>query len=106
MQQTLFNSLQFESPYEHTSSALKIVKLDIILCISGGYENTEPLAWNSEWTNKQFSCDICFKEFTNKKSLQNHRNIHKGRTKCPVCEKVFSTTSNMGLHMRNTHGTV
>ena len=70
MQQTLFNSLQFKSPYEHTSSALKIVKLDIILCISGGCENTELLAWNSEWTNKQFSCDICFKEFTNKKSLR------------------------------------
>jgi len=86
-----------------TSFNQESISSTFILCtISGPFENPEYL--NAMWENKEFSCDICCKVFTNKKSLQNHRNIHKGRTKCPVCQKVFSTTSNMGLHMRNTHG--
>ena len=68
-----------------------------ILQISG---NT----WSSPWQNKlQFSCDICFKSFSNKKSLQNHLGIHKGKTTCQICNTVFSTTSNLNFHMRKIH---
>jgi len=66
----------------------------------------EQTGWNSDWNTKQFSCDVCYKQFSSKKSLQNHMWIHKGKTICSVCQKLFSTTSNLNLHMRNTHGGV
>ena len=91
------NSLHFETTWTRKLSTW------LLMWISD-CENQE--TWNTEWTNKQFSCDICLKEFSNKKSLHDHSNIHKGRTKCQVCEKVFSTTSNMRIHMRNTHGAI
>ena len=60
--------------------------------------------WSSPWQNKpQFSCDICLKSFSNKKSLQNHLGIHKGKTTCQICNTVFSTTSNLNFHMRKIH---
>jgi len=58
------------------------------------------------WNAKEFVCDICYKQFSSKKSLQNHMWIHKGKTTCSVCNKIFSTTSSLNLHMRNTHGFV
>jgi len=60
----------------------------------------------SGWNSKEYVCDICFKQFSSKKSLQNHMWIHKGKTTCSVCNKIFSTTSNLNLHMRNSHGPV
>ena len=61
--------------------------------------------WGSGgWHSKlQFACEICFKSFSNKKSLQNHAGIHKGKTTCTVCNTVFSTTSNLNFHMRKIH---
>eukprot|EP00092_Neocalanus_flemingeri_P052703 GFUD01061691.1.p1 GENE.GFUD01061691.1~~GFUD01061691.1.p1 ORF type:complete len:249 (-),score=57.73 GFUD01061691.1:55-801(-) len=62
--------------------------------------------WNNDWSSNQvFSCDICFKTFSNKKSLQNHAGSHTGKTTCAVCQKVFSTTTNLNQHMRNAHPT-
>jgi len=59
---------------------------------------------SGDWHNKlKFSCDICLKSFSNKKSLQNHAGIHKGKTTCTVCNTVFSTTSNLNFHMRKIH---
>jgi len=60
----------------------------------------------SSWITKEFICDVCFKQFSSKKSLQNHMWIHKGKTTCSVCSKIFSTTSNLNLHMRNAHVSV
>jgi len=60
--------------------------------------------WSPSWQSKlQFSCDICLKSFSNKKSLQNHLGIHKGKTTCQICNTVFSTTSNLNFHMRKIH---
>jgi len=73
-----------------------------------GQENTQDghTGWNSDWNNKEFLCDVCYKQFSSKKSLQNHMWIHKGKTTCSVCQKIFSTTSNLNNHMKNAHGDV
>jgi len=61
-------------------------------------------SWNKQWSQKhQFSCDICYKTFANKRSLQNHAASHTGRTTCQICQKVFSSTTNLNQHARNTH---
>ncbi|XP_023327405.1 protein tramtrack, beta isoform isoform X4 [Eurytemora carolleeae] len=60
---------------------------------------------SSGWSehSEKFECELCGKQFSNKKSLQNHRGIHRGRTSCTICNKVLSTTSNLNAHMRNSH---
>jgi len=66
--------------------------------------NGASVTWNKQWSQKhQFSCDICYKTFANKRSLQNHAASHTGRTTCPICQKVFSSTTNLNQHTRNTH---
>jgi len=60
--------------------------------------------WGQE--KLQFPCEYCEKSFINKRSYYNHLGIHKGRTTCTVCQKMFSTTSNLGLHMRNVHSSM
>jgi len=68
--------------------------------MTGGCETS----WGNEWTSsKVFTCDICFKTFSNKKSFQNHGDSHTGKTTCQICNKVLSTTTNLYQHMRNTH---
>jgi len=60
--------------------------------------------WDNGWNSNQvYSCEICFKTFSNKKSLQNHAGSHTGKTTCTVCQKIFSTTTNLNQHMRNAH---
>lgn len=54
--------------------------------------------------NKQiYSCELCYKTFSNKNSLANHNKIHEGKTTCPVCSKVFGSKSNLNVHIRNSH---
>jgi len=40
-------------------------------------------------------CDICGKGFRHKISVALHRNFHRGTTRCPVCNVVFSRTYNL-----------
>ena len=61
-------------------------------------------SWNNGWKEKNFSCDICFKNFSSRNSLLNHQGVHKGLTTCTYCQKVFGTTSSMNFHMKNAHG--
>jgi len=54
--------------------------------------------------NKQiYSCELCYKTFSNKNSLANHNKIHEGKTTCPVCSKVFGSKSNLNVHIKNSH---
>ena len=74
--------------------------LILIICIS----DINTSQWNNQWnSNQQFSCDVCFKTFANKRSLQNHAGSHTGKTTCPICQKVFSSTTNLNQHARNAH---
>jgi len=49
-------------------------------------------------------CKICGKKFLNQGSLYKHKDVHKGKTRCPVCQVVFSRTLNMKAHMKTKHG--
>ena len=55
-------------------------------------------------TEKQFSCQICHKSYSNKCSLGYHMKTHKESKalKCDVCLKVFSCKSKLKIHYR-TH---
>jgi len=69
-------------------------------------ESLQNYSWKSGYTEKRnVTCDICFKTFSSKKSLNNHHGIHKGLTTCSVCQKVFATTSSLNLHIKNAHMT-
>jgi len=56
--------------------------------------------WNLTET---FSCHICEKSYSNKKSLQNHMTTHKGMTYCSICDKTLSSPTYLRAHMAQLH---
>jgi len=56
--------------------------------------------WSS---SKQYSCDECGKSYSSKNALTNHKNRHKGLTFCDICNRNFSTVSNLRAHMNSLH---
>ena len=51
-------------------------------------------------------CDVCQREFSKKKQLNQHKVVHdKNRDMfpCSICSKTFISTRNRKLHMRATH---
>ena len=55
-------------------------------------------------SNKQFSCDICNKRFTQKTSLYTHRKNHNETyaqyLKCEICSKIFASKASKNTHMK------
>lgn len=49
-------------------------------------------------------CPECNKEYTHEKSLLQHTWMHKGRTKCHLCNKIFSRKYGLKVHLKNVHG--
>lgn len=49
----------------------------------------------------ELQCDICFKTFTAKASVQAHRRLHTGDLpfKCSYCEKRCNSKWNLRCHM-------
>merc|ERR1719318_1352880 len=58
---------------------------------------------DSRETKEQFSCEVCFNQYANRKSLSHHRALHRGNTTCVECGKVYSTKNALRLHVRNIH---
>jgi uncharacterized Zn-finger protein len=64
-------------------------------------ENVE----NSNRAADKFACEICDKEFANKKLLWQHRKSHEPKVECKICHKsltVLSMTSHMKIHELKT----
>merc|ERR1711936_186919 len=50
-----------------------------------------------------YSCNICNYVCKNISSLRKHMTLHKGQTTCQYCEKVYSSKSNLELHIKTIH---
>nr|CAD7433013.1 unnamed protein product [Timema monikensis] len=50
-----------------------------------------------------FSCSLCGKEFRHAGSLSMHQKLHRGHTRCPICEKVFSRAYYLKVHLQCVH---
>lgn len=51
----------------------------------------------------QFRCSVCWKGFRHPMSLTLHRDMHSGKTKCPVCKRAFSRVHDMRTHVSKKH---
>ncbi|KAK7788822.1 hypothetical protein R5R35_012821 [Gryllus longicercus] len=52
----------------------------------------------------QYMCRVCGKAFRSQNSCYDHMAIHRGTSKCSICECVLSRKANMKRHMRFVHG--
>ncbi|XP_057324778.1 broad-complex core protein isoforms 1/2/3/4/5-like isoform X5 [Microplitis mediator] len=60
--------------------------------------------YSNQYLNpKLYRCKICSKEFKHSKSLIHHNNVHSGKTKCPICLRIFSRRNYMINHLRIKH---
>jgi len=55
---------------------------------------------------KKHPCSSCGKKFASFKSLLMHFNIHRGLTKCNICNAVLSRTGNLKRHIRLKHSNI
>ena len=55
---------------------------------------------NSQPTVACNTCQICYKSFSTKRSLKQHRNIHEDlkRFPCLLCKKTFSEAGSLKRH--------
>lgn len=51
-----------------------------------------------------FRCSECNREYGSKKSLELHMSVHKGRTKCHICNRILSRKYELKVHLRKAHG--
>ena len=58
-------------------------------------------------SNKQFSCNICNKRFSQKRNLATHIKIHDEMytqdLKCEICGKMFASKTIKNTHMKSAH---
>ncbi|XP_061512164.1 modifier of mdg4 isoform X7 [Anopheles gambiae] len=54
-------------------------------------------------TELRFRCSICWKGFKHPMSLTLHKDLHSGKTKCPVCLRSFSRSYDMRIHLNKIH---
>ena len=65
-------------------------------------DNNESYSKDIKKSTEGFECSICFKKFTSKEKLKNHRQIHTGEKpfQCKSCSKCFTQASNLKRHQR------
>lgn len=51
-----------------------------------------------------FPCKLCGKVFKAGSSLSKHKDVHRGITRCPVCNVVLSRASYLKQHLAAVHG--
>lgn len=54
-------------------------------------------------STKPYSCALCGKDFNYRGSLLKHRSVHRGATRCPICNLVFNRSSYIKHHLLTVH---
>ncbi|XP_033227761.1 protein bric-a-brac 2-like isoform X2 [Belonocnema kinseyi] len=67
-----------------------------------GFSNNDDFMQTSE-AELLFRCRICWKGFKHPMSLTLHKNLHNGETVCPICQRVFSRSYDMKVHLQRIH---
>ena len=57
--------------------------------------STEVKSQEVKLSENDFHCEICDKDFTNKRQFQSHKRSHGREYKCKICQKIFSTSSHL-----------
>ena len=55
----------------------------------------------SNATEIEYICNICQKQYKNRKTLLQHKNIHTGKHKCHKCKAPFMSMSKLNNHYRD-----
>ena len=48
-----------------------------------------------------FKCNSCLREFSNKKSYNNHQIVHTDKYVCPICKHRFGRRKDLEIHTKN-----
>eukprot|EP01083_Nonionella_stella_P166743 558410_1 len=70
-------------------------------CVTGNKIPNEHMIVDSE--AKQFTCEICQKNYSHESSLKTHLRIHSGVNmyySCDLCQKSFNYKGNLKKHLR------
>ena len=46
---------------------------------------------------------MCGRSYKSLVYLRRHESVHQGTTRCPACNQVYSSVSNLQQHMRSVH---
>lgn len=52
----------------------------------------------------KYVCNECGKVFSRNDSFAHHKTIHKGQSRCPICQKLFFRKYTMMSHLLIIHG--
>ena len=57
-----------------------------------------------EQVRQTYPCKMCGKVFKTCSSLSKHKDVHRGATRCVVCNTVLSRASYLKQHLASVHG--
>ena len=96
------------SSYENSSSK-KVISPEFRKMPTDTFKGVPSSWYEIKRTNQKlhYKCkvDNCTSEFTKSCNLRDHFRVHtKDRPyQCPVCDKKFTQSGNIGRHMKNLH---
>lgn len=50
-----------------------------------------------------FVCNICGSSYKHASNLANHKQLHTGRTRCKICNKVLANPASLKRHLEYIH---
>lgn len=66
-------------------------------------EDTSDRSQPNDGDLAKFRCQLCPKGFKHPTSLTLHKDLHTGKTRCPICLRAFSRSYDMRSHIQRIH---